>query len=87
MISNEKAGNVVFSPFSLKVLLALLYEGANDDTATSRDLRDVCHFPKNLTTLRTKYSDLINDFKVHYPYKLGVKTLIVIYFPEIIKII
>lgn len=49
---------MILSPLSLKLVLALLYEGAAG--LTDKEFRRVLNFPENKTVIRKEYSDLLD---------------------------
>ncbi len=52
--------NVFFSPYSISTAMAVVYEGAEGDTA--REIRDVFPFPENDIERRSSYAALYNMF-------------------------
>ena len=54
--------NVLVSPLSLKITLALLYEGSQG--ATEKEIQTVLNFPEDKESLRTNYSKLLDMFYV-----------------------
>jgi len=69
--ANDSVGtNMVFSPYAVSDLFAIVNEGTTDKTATQ--IQNVFHFPIDKTTLRQTYSDLYSlynqpnsDFKLN----------------------
>ncbi|MCD6493517.1 MAG: serpin family protein, partial [Archaeoglobaceae archaeon] len=54
-LSNNK-GNIFFSPYSISSALAMVYEGAKNETA--EEIKNVFHFPDNKTILRNSFEEL-----------------------------
>ena len=50
----EKGENVFFSPYSISTAMAMLYEGARNETAN--EIQSVFHFPKDLSIRRSSFA-------------------------------
>ena len=56
--SQDNAGNVFFSPYSLFVALSMTYEGARNNTAL--EMQNVLHFPQNNDTALCSFGKIYN---------------------------
>ena len=50
--------SMFFSPYSLSAALAMVYEGANGETA--EEIRNVLYFPEDKTALRSSFAGIYN---------------------------
>jgi serpin B len=63
-LAHKEPGNVVVSPVSIKLLLAMLYEGAAGNTAL--ELEQALHLPDRLGT-RKKFTAILESLMVCDP--------------------
>jgi serpin B len=64
-LAAQEPGNMVVSPVSIKLLLAMLYEGAAGNTA--RELEHALHLPRRLQS-RTKFAAILDSLLVRAPF-------------------
>ena len=57
---SEKNGNILLSPLSIWLAMAMLYEGANSTTA--EEIAKVMHFPENKSLLRENINYFLKKF-------------------------
>ena len=55
----ESGENLVFSPLSISAALAMVYAGAEGDTAA--EMAEVLHFPENSAEFHAAYGELLNS--------------------------
>lgn len=60
---SDKGGNILLSPLSIWLAMAMLYEGANGTTA--EEIAKVMHFPKNKSLLRENIRWFLENFANH----------------------
>ncbi len=60
---SNKNGNILFSPLSIWLAMAMLYEGANGTTA--EEIARVMHFPENKSLLRENINWFLENFANH----------------------
>ncbi|XP_017772391.1 PREDICTED: uncharacterized protein LOC108559574 [Nicrophorus vespilloides] len=65
-VVKENRGNIIISPISLKIVLALVYEAAAGTTET--ELREVLKFHQNKTFVRQEYSNIIDSLQNYKKY-------------------
>lgn len=56
-LKQKEKGNIIYSPFSLSVAMAMTYEGARGETA--EEIKRVFHYPDDHQVLRQGFSELI----------------------------
>ncbi|NYT07816.1 MAG: serpin family protein [Methanomicrobiales archaeon] len=56
-LAGEEEENIFVSPFSISSALAVTYEGARGTTAG--EIREVLHFPDDITVMREEYAEII----------------------------
>lgn len=61
-LSESKKGNIVFSPLSIWLAMAMLYEGANSSTA--EEIAKVMYFPENKSLLRENINYFLKKFGI-----------------------
>ena len=65
----SEEGNIFFSPFSISVAMAMVYEGANG--ATKGEIQSVFGFPEDSNLRQTQYLNLVSEInKENKEYKL-----------------
>lgn len=64
----EEKSNVIFSPFSVKLLLALLAEAAGNNTQTQNELMKTLEVIKSPDNLRGFYKKMLTALKKDNPY-------------------
>ncbi|GJQ65738.1 SRPN3 [Trypoxylus dichotomus] len=72
--SDKGYKNVILSPLSLKLVMALLYEGAGG--LTEKEFRTVLKFPEDKSVIRQKYNQLLDiliEKRQHYIVNIGTK--------------
>ncbi|MCD6371011.1 MAG: serpin family protein [Thermoplasmata archaeon] len=62
-LSESKKRNIIFSPLSIWLAMAMLYEGANGSTA--EEIAKVMHFPENKSLLRENILWFLENFANH----------------------
>ncbi len=62
-LSVSKEGNILLSPLSIWLAMAMLYEGANGSTA--EEIARVLHFPENKSLLRENINWFLENFGNH----------------------
>lgn len=75
-LSAQESGNVVVSPVSIKLVLAMLYEGAAGNTA--RELERTLHLPERLQT-RKKFTAVLDSLmikKAEYLLDVGTRMFV-----------
>jgi serpin B len=65
-VLKDNQNNVFFSPFSISSAFAMVYEGANGQTANEID--NVFHFPTDSATRRSSFAKLYNDMNTGNTY-------------------
>jgi serpin B len=66
----DSEDNVFFSPYSISVAFAMLYEGANGQTA--EEIKDVFQYPEDDLTRRSSFASIYNEInKRDKEYKLS----------------
>lgn len=63
-LSLNNSGNVLISPISLKIILALLYEGASG--ATRREIQTVLQFSSINQDVRRRFEQILDTLKVFF---------------------
>lgn len=61
-MSKKYSGNMLLSPISLKIVLVLLYEGAQDETA--HELATAMQLPANENVIRKRFSTILQSLQV-----------------------
>lgn len=62
-------GNMIISPISLKVVLAMLYEGASGTTAQEiGDALNLNNATANRQTARARFTTILQSLQVSQPY-------------------
>ena len=67
-VLEEEQSNVIISPFSVKLLLALLAEAAGNNTQTQRELIKTLEVIKSPDNLRGFYKKVLTSLKKENPY-------------------
>lgn len=67
-VLEEENGNVIISPFSVKLLLALLAEAAGNNTQTQNELVKTLEVIKSPDNLRGFYKKMLTSLKKENPY-------------------
>ncbi|XP_033314153.1 uncharacterized protein LOC117213042 [Bombus bifarius] len=76
-MSKKYSGNMLLSPISLKIVLVLLYEGAQDETA--HELATAMQLPANENVIRKRFSTILQSLQTNPPaYILNIGTRIYI---------
>ena len=60
----EEADNLVFSPFGLHSVLAMLTSGASDDSKTQRELLQAFGRHGNIQNIESSYGDIVEQYKI-----------------------
>lgn len=69
-INKDNDENIFFSPWSISTAMAMVYEGANGNTA--EELQEVFHFPTDAQSRRASYARMLNTLnKASGKYKLS----------------
>uniref|UniRef100_A0A1A9WXG7 Serpin domain-containing protein n=1 Tax=Glossina brevipalpis TaxID=37001 RepID=A0A1A9WXG7_9MUSC len=68
LVLKEEETNVIISPFSVKLLLALLAEATGNNTQTQRELLSTLEDIKSTDNLRGFYKKLLSSLKKGNPY-------------------
>lgn len=64
MLSELPRENIIISPFSIKLLLSLLAEGAGKDTSTEKELSAVLPGVGSVIQARELYSRILRSLQV-----------------------
>jgi serpin B len=64
-IRDDETGNLFFSPYSISMALAMLYEGARGQTA--QEIQSVFHFPANDTSRRLSFLAIYGELNMANP--------------------
>nr|XP_033341228.1 uncharacterized protein LOC117229129 isoform X1 [Megalopta genalis] len=74
-MNKKQSGNLLISPISLKIALALLYEGAQDQSAL--EIAYAMRLPATLTATRDRFTTILRSLRTKSPaYKLNIGTRI-----------
>ncbi len=70
-LKEKYSGNIFFSPFSISIALAMIYEGAKGQTA--EEIRSVFYFPEDNNLRRAGFAAIIDEInKKDKKYKLNI---------------
>ncbi|XP_078048836.1 uncharacterized protein LOC144476110 isoform X2 [Augochlora pura] len=73
--NRKQSGNLLLSPISLKIALALLYEGAQEQSAL--EIAYAMRLPATLTATRDRFTSILRSLRASSPeYKLNLGTRI-----------
>ncbi len=69
-LKDKEKNNIFFSPFSISSAFAMVYEGANGDTA--KEMQSVFYFPQDKNVIRKEYQAILDELnKTNKQYELN----------------